>query len=63
MRPDPASNDEDARFMRLALQEAQAARDDGEVPVGAVVVRDGKVLATGRNRPIRTARAKRSPGI
>jgi tRNA(adenine34) deaminase len=36
--------------MALALAEARAAGDDGEVPVGAVVLRDGAVLATGRNR-------------
>lgn len=37
--------------MGLALTEAAAARDDGEVPVGAVVVGpDGVVLARGRNR-------------
>jgi tRNA(adenine34) deaminase len=36
--------------MRLALSEARAAADAGEVPVGAVVCRGGKVIATGRNR-------------
>jgi tRNA(adenine34) deaminase len=36
--------------MRLALDEARAAAMAGEVPVGAVVTRDGAVLATGRNR-------------
>jgi tRNA(adenine34) deaminase len=36
--------------MRLALAEARAAAEAGEVPVGAVVSRDGEVLATGRNR-------------
>jgi tRNA(adenine34) deaminase len=43
---------DDARFMRLALAEAQAAALAGEVPVGAVVVKDGRVIATGRNAPI-----------
>lgn len=38
--------------MRLALDQAQNAWLLGEVPVGAVIVRDGKVLATGYNRPI-----------
>ena len=38
--------------MRLALAEARAAADAGEVPVGAVVVKDGRVIATGRNAPI-----------
>jgi tRNA(adenine34) deaminase len=36
--------------MRLALDEARAAAQAGEVPVGAVVMRDGVVLGTGRNR-------------
>ena len=40
----------DARFMRLALREAERAAEEGEVPVGAVVVRDGSVLAAARNR-------------
>lgn len=38
--------------MRLALAEARAAGDAGEVPVGAVVVKDGQVIATGRNAPV-----------
>ena len=36
--------------MRAALDEARAAADAGEVPVGAVVTRGGEVIATGRNR-------------
>jgi len=36
--------------MRLALDEARAAAAAGEVPVGAVVTRDGAALGTGRNR-------------
>jgi tRNA(adenine34) deaminase len=36
--------------MRLALDEARAAAAAGEVPVAAVVSRDGEVIATGRNR-------------
>ncbi len=40
----------DEHFMRMALDEARQAAAAGEVPVGAVVVRDGEVLATGRNR-------------
>ncbi|MDP3833754.1 MAG: tRNA adenosine(34) deaminase TadA [Hydrogenophaga sp.] len=43
---------DDARFMRLALAEARAAAETGEVPVGAVVVKEGRVIATGRNAPI-----------
>ncbi len=43
---------EDETFMALALKEAQAAAAKGEVPVGAVVVKDGVVIAVGRNSPI-----------
>jgi len=39
-------------FMRLALQEAELARVAGEVPVGAVLVKDGVVIARGSNAPI-----------
>lgn len=48
-----AFSEADEQFMRLALAEARAAKEDGEVPVGAVVVRAGVVLAKGRNAPIR----------
>jgi len=42
----------DAGYMALALQEARKAWLAGEVPVGAVVVKDGEVVATGFNQPI-----------
>ena len=42
----------DVEFMQLALAQARQAASAGEVPVGAVVVRDGRVVATGRNMPI-----------
>jgi tRNA(adenine34) deaminase len=42
----------DERFMREALAQAQRAADLGEVPVGAVVVRDGEVIGRGHNHPI-----------
>lgn len=42
----------DIEFMRLALAEAAQAADLGEVPVGAVVVRDGEVIGRGFNQPI-----------
>ena len=38
--------------MRIALDQAQNARLVGEVPVGAVIMRAGQVIATGYNRPI-----------
>ncbi len=47
-RPD-AADAEDERFMREALKEARRAADKGEVPVGAVIVRDGQVIGRGHN--------------
>lgn len=44
----------DSDFMRQALAQARNAWALGEVPVGAVVVRDGQVIATGFNQPIGT---------
>lgn len=44
----------DARFMRAALREAARAAREEEVPVGAVVVLDGRVIARAHNRPIST---------
>ena len=40
----------DAEYMKEALALAKEAFDDGEVPVGAVVVRKGEIVGTGRNR-------------
>lgn len=37
------------RFMRIALDEAHLAIKEGEMPVGAVVVKNGEVIATGHN--------------
>ena len=44
----------DTDFMRIALGEAQKAAALGEVPVGAVVVMQGEVIARGFNQPIST---------
>jgi tRNA(adenine34) deaminase len=41
--------DRDEKFMRLALAEAEKALQAGEVPVGAVVVRGGEVIASAHN--------------
>ena len=41
--------DPDRRWMRQALREAERAFEDGEVPVGAVVVKDGVLVGRGRN--------------
>ncbi len=40
-------------FMDVALQEARAAEQAGEVPVGCVIVRDGAVIAKAGNRTLR----------
>lgn len=42
----------DSFFMRMALAQAMEAQASGEVPVGAVVVKDGQVIGLGRNAPI-----------
>lgn len=42
----------DEHFMQLAVAQAALAAQAGEVPVGAVVVCNGEVIATGRNAPI-----------
>jgi tRNA(adenine34) deaminase len=62
--PQPAARDDgeadgdlDRHSMALALDEARAALAADEVPIGAVVVRDGVVLGRGRNR----CRARRDP--
>lgn len=44
---------DDLYFMQLALAEAQASAEAGEVPIGAVMIRDGEVLARSGNRTIR----------
>ena len=55
----------DPDFLRQAIHQARAAEAAGEVPVGAIIVRDGEILATGRNRVIAdsdpTAHAVRRP--
>ena len=45
----------DEKFMREALAEARIAADEGEVPVGAVVVARGRVIARGHNMTERLA--------
>jgi len=42
----------DGRYMALALEEAAAAAAAGEVPVGALIVSDGRIIARAHNRPI-----------
>ena len=54
MTHDGEADPRDLTLMRAALAEAKQAADAGEVPIGAVVARDGEVLATGRNRVLET---------
>jgi tRNA(adenine34) deaminase len=42
----------DEDYMRLALELARLAEQNGEVPVGAIVVKEGKVIGRGSNSPI-----------
>ena len=44
------TNKLEEKFMRLAIEEAQAARRAGDYAIGAVVVQDGAVLASAGNR-------------
>ena len=47
--PEGAATSGDEEMMRLALAEAEAAAEHGDVPIGAVVARDGEVLAAAGN--------------
>jgi tRNA(adenine34) deaminase len=47
-----ASSESDLRWMRLALEQAELGWAAGEVPVGAVVVREGELIAQAFNQPI-----------
>ena len=51
--PLSATTDRDRLFMSRALELAREAQAAGEVPVGAVIVKDGVIVAEGYNRPIR----------
>lgn len=52
MTDNPQTADADKEWMRRALELARRAGEAGEVPVGAVLVRDGEVIGEGHNRPI-----------
>jgi tRNA(adenine34) deaminase len=43
---------DDSSFMSLAIQEAEKAFASNEVPVGAIIVQEGKIIGKGRNRVI-----------
>lgn len=42
----------DRQYMRMAIEQAQLAAQSGEVPVGAVLVKDGQVISKAFNKPI-----------
>jgi tRNA(adenine34) deaminase len=45
---------DDLHFMRMAIEQGRLAQAAGEVPVGAVVVKEGRIVGVGRNAPIGT---------
>jgi tRNA(adenine34) deaminase len=45
-------NEQDKIFMQAAIDLAQRAAENGEVPVGAVVVKEGEIIGRGSNAPI-----------
>ena len=45
---------DDAKWMRAALDEARQASLEGELPVGCVIVKDGRIIASGHNTRERT---------
>ena len=45
---------DDEKWMALALEQANKAKEHGEVPVGAVLVKDGLLVAKAHNQPIST---------
>ena len=55
MSAEPQFAGDDERYMRRALELAEQAGVESEVPVGAVLVQDGRIAGQGRNRMIGTA--------
>ena len=53
VRPD------DRQFMEVAIEQARLGRDEGGVPIGAVLVADGRVLGAGHNRRVQDGSAIR----
>lgn len=41
---------QDELFMKLAIAEAKKAQEQGEVPIGAIIIHDGEVIASGYNK-------------
>ena len=51
----PVWPQDDVDAMQAALAEAEAASGEGEIPVGAIVVANGEIIATGRNCSVATS--------
>jgi len=45
---------EDEKWMNLALEQARKAEEQGEVPVGAILIKNGLIIARAHNQPIST---------
>ena len=45
-----SNNEQDQRFMRVAIDQAEIARENGDVPVGAVIVHEGHLIAKAYNQ-------------
>jgi tRNA(adenine34) deaminase len=52
MAPDDRAIEQRGKLMRLAIREAQKGLQEEEVPVGALVVLDGRVIARAHNKPL-----------
>lgn len=50
--PELTRSEKDAAWMRMALEQARLAGDAGEVPVGALVIKDGQLIAQAHNRNV-----------
>ncbi len=50
MEENTIDNQTDERFMRMAIDQAMIAEENGDVPIGCVIVFDGKVIAKGYNQ-------------
>ena len=47
------TSSDDLDYLHACIAEARAAEHDGEVPIGAIIVRDGEIIARGQNRVLR----------